>query len=52
MYIIKDRKTNKELVLCRTEIALEGALQTYDSIGKNVYVEYTDRVKLIDPMEQ
>lgn len=52
MYLIKDQKTNQSLVLCRTEIALEAAMQTYEANNRKVIVEYTDTVKLIDPMEQ
>ena len=52
MYLIKDLKTNRELVLCRTEIALESAMQTYEATGRKVIVEWTDIVKINDPMEQ
>lgn len=52
MYLVKDQKTNESLVLCRTEIALESAMQTYVANGRKVIVEWTDRNTLIDPMEQ
>lgn len=52
MYLIKDSNTNSSLVLCRTEIALEAAMQTYDAQGKKVYVEWTDKCVLNDPKEQ
>lgn len=52
MYLVKDQKTNQSLVLCRTEIALEAACQTYAANGRKVVIEWTDTVKLIDPMEQ
>jgi hypothetical protein len=52
MYLIKSRETNRGLVLCRTEIALEAAMQMYQKDNMEVYVEWTDRVQLNDPMEQ
>jgi hypothetical protein len=52
MYLIKSRETNRSLVLCRTEIALEAALQMYESDNMKVYVEWTDKVELNNPMEQ
>lgn len=51
MYLIKNSE-NKSLVLVRSEITLEAELQRYEARGEKVYVEYTDRVQLIDPMEQ
>lgn len=52
MYLVKDQATNQELVLCRTEIALEAACQTYTANGRKVVIEWTDTVKLINPTEQ
>ena len=52
MYLVKSRETNRGLVLCRTEIALEAALQMYQKDNMPVYVEWTDKVELNNPMEQ
>lgn len=52
MYLLKDRKTGNDMVLCRTLIALEAAEQFYSDRGVDYEIVYTDTVKLNDPMEQ
>jgi hypothetical protein len=52
MYLLKNRKTGKDMVLCRTLIALEVAEQFYSDSGVDYEIVYTDTVTLIDPMEQ
>jgi hypothetical protein len=52
MYLVKNRKTGKNMVLCRTLIALEVAEQMYFDLGVDYEIVYTNVCEINNPAEQ
>ncbi len=50
MYMIIDKKTKREMLLCRTVVALKSALESVDV--NEVEITVVNSNTLIDPMEQ